>query len=128
MEGIFYNDLQVEKQKILQGSLSKSTNLHMKENHVLAKKNAGSGLPSKSSCTNASAEKKMNGESSTTEKSGLSISSNLPVAESGGFSKAIDEVKSVERTKRPSGGLTSFFDRLGLCLYPFSDSLYFQCL
>ncbi|KAI3459626.1 hypothetical protein Pfo_016289 [Paulownia fortunei] len=101
---------EVEKQKILQGSLSKSTDLHIKENHALAKNNTGSGLSSKSSYTNGSAEKKMNGKSPTAEKSGLSIFSNLPVAESGGCSTAIG-VKSVERTKKPSGGLTCFFDR-----------------
>ncbi|KAK6145853.1 hypothetical protein DH2020_019722 [Rehmannia glutinosa] len=103
---------EVEKQKILQGSLSKSTDLPMKENHhAFAKNNSGSGLPSKSSNTNGSAEKKMNGKSPTTQKSGLSVSSILPVAVSGGCSTAIDEAKSVERRKKPSGGLTNFFDR-----------------
>ncbi|KAK6145830.1 hypothetical protein DH2020_019699 [Rehmannia glutinosa] len=101
---------EVEKQKILQGSLSKSTDLPMKENHAFAKNNSGSGLPSKSSYTNGSAETKMNGKSPTTQKSGLSVSSNLPVAVSSGCSTAIDEAKSVERRKKPSGGLTNFFD------------------
>ncbi|KAL0433049.1 UNVERIFIED_CONTAM: Chromosome transmission fidelity protein 18 [Sesamum latifolium] len=95
---------EVEKQKILQGSLSKSTHMHTKENHASAKDNSGSGLSSKSSYTNGSDEK-------TADKSGLSISSNTPATESGGFSTSIGGAKSVQRTKRPSGGVASFFDR-----------------
>ncbi|KAL8486812.1 hypothetical protein ACS0TY_023487 [Phlomoides rotata] len=102
---------EVEKQKILQGSLSQSTNLQMKENHVLAKNNISSGLPSKSSFTYGSAQKKIFRENLTAEKSGLSLSSNSPVVVSGTSAKAINEVKSVQRTKRHSGNLTSFFDR-----------------
>ncbi|PIN00712.1 hypothetical protein CDL12_26782 [Handroanthus impetiginosus] len=98
---------EVEKQKILQVSLSKSTKLDMKENHALAENNTGSGQSSKSSYANEFSDKKTN------MKSGVSIPSNLPVAEpgSGGCSTAINKVKSAERTKKRSGSLTSFFDR-----------------
>lgn len=102
--------MQVEKQKILQGSLSKSTNLHMKENHILAKNNHSSGLPSKSSFANGSGQKKMARENVIAEKSGHTLSSNSPVIVSGS-AMAIDSVKSVQKTKRPSGNLTNFFDR-----------------
>ncbi|KAL0366754.1 UNVERIFIED_CONTAM: Chromosome transmission fidelity protein 18 [Sesamum radiatum] len=102
---------EVEKQKILQGSLSKSTHLLTKENHASAKDNSGSGLSSKSSYTNRSDEKKMDRKILTADKSGLSISCNKPVAESSGYSTSIHGAKSVQRTKKPSGGLANFFDR-----------------
>ncbi|KAH6786798.1 P-loop containing nucleoside triphosphate hydrolases superfamily protein [Perilla frutescens var. hirtella] len=89
---------EVEKQKILQGSLSRSSNPHVEENHVFAKNNAGTRLPSKSGCTNGSVEKKTNQIS--------------PAAEKAKLSKAVDEVKSVQRTRKTSGGLTSFFNRI----------------
>lgn len=97
MDRIFYNHLQVEKQKILHGSLSKSTNLHLEESHAFAKNIAGTRLPSKSSYTNGSAEQK------TKQKS--------PASE-----KAVDGVKSVQRTKKPSGDLFSFFNRYNFLL------------
>ncbi|KAL1536180.1 chromosome transmission fidelity protein 18 [Salvia divinorum] len=89
---------EVEKQKILQGSLSKSTNLHGEENHALAKNNAGTRPTSKFSFTNGAVEKKTNQKSQAVEKP------ELP--------KAADEVKSVRKTKKPSGSLTSFFSRI----------------
>ncbi|XP_057783612.1 uncharacterized protein LOC131001284 [Salvia miltiorrhiza] len=88
---------EVEKQKILQGSLSKSTNLRGEENHILAKNNAGTRPPSKFSFTNGFAEKKTNQKSPAAEKPEL---------------PKVDEVKSVRRTKKPSGDLTSFFNRI----------------
>ncbi|GFP94340.1 chromosome transmission fidelity protein 18 homolog [Phtheirospermum japonicum] len=102
---------EVAKQKILQSSLCKSADLLMKDNHALVKNDTGSRLSSKSSYTNGSAVKKMNGNSPTIQKSGLSDSSNSLVAKSGGSIATTDKVKLVERTKRPSGGLTNFFDR-----------------
>ncbi|KAK4421722.1 Chromosome transmission fidelity protein 18 [Sesamum alatum] len=102
---------EVEKQKILQGSVSKSTHLHAKENHAPAKDNSGSGLSSKSSYKNGSEEKKMDREILTADKSGLSVSCNTPVAESSGYSTSIDGAKSVQTTKKPSGGPANFFDR-----------------
>ncbi|KAL6535110.1 hypothetical protein OROMI_026484 [Orobanche minor] len=100
---------EVEKQKILQSSHSKSGDLRM-ENHASVK-DTGSGQSSKSSCTNGSAVNKMYGKSLTIQKSALSVSSKSPVSESGDGSTPIDKVKSVERTKKPSGSLVSFFDR-----------------
>lgn len=88
--------MQVEKQKILQGSLSKSTNLRGEENHALAKNNAGTRPPSKFSFTKGLAEKETNQKS--------------PAAEKAQLSKAV-EVKTVRKTKKPSGGLTYFFNR-----------------
>lgn len=87
----------MEKQKILHGSLSKSTNQHLEESHAFAKNIAGTRLPSKSSYTNGSAEQK------TKQK--------LPASEKAELSKAVDGVKSVQRTKKPSGDLFSFFNR-----------------
>ncbi|KAG8372753.1 hypothetical protein BUALT_Bualt12G0099600 [Buddleja alternifolia] len=99
---------EVEKQKILLGSISKSTHLHVKENHGL-EKNTGNGVSSKSSYINkSSAETKMKERSPIIEQSGLSVSSSSSVAESGG---GAIQVKSVQKTKKPSGGVTSFFDR-----------------
>lgn len=102
MDRIFYNHLQVEKQKILHGSLSKSTNLHLEESHAFAKNIAGTRLPSKSSYTNGSAEQKPKQKSPASEKAELS--------------KAVDGVKSVQRTKKPSGDLFSFFNRYNFLL------------
>lgn len=73
------------------------TNLHGEENHALAKNNAGSRPPSNFSFTNGLAEKKTNQKS--------------PAAKKAELPKAVDEVKSVRKTKKPSGGLTSFFNR-----------------
>ncbi|KAL6503553.1 hypothetical protein OROGR_025476 [Orobanche gracilis] len=100
---------EVEKQKILQSSHPKSADLRM-ENHASVK-DTGSGQSSKSSYTNGSAVNKMYGKSLTIQKSALSVSSKSPVSESGGGSTPMDKVKSVERTKKPSGSLASFFDR-----------------
>ncbi|XP_047975329.1 chromosome transmission fidelity protein 18 homolog [Salvia hispanica] len=89
---------EVEKQKILQGSLSKSANLRGEENHALAKNNVGTRPPSKFSFTNGAVEKKTNQKSQAVDKP------ELP--------KAVVEVKSVQKTKKPSGSLTSFFSRI----------------
>ncbi|KAL3639772.1 hypothetical protein CASFOL_014740 [Castilleja foliolosa] len=98
---------EVAKQKIMQGSLSKSADLPTKDNHALVKNDVGSRLSSKSSYTSGPAVKKMYGSSPTIQKSGISDSSDSLVAKSGGSNK----VKSVEQKKKPSGGLTNFFDR-----------------
>lgn len=94
----------MERQKILQGSHSKSINLQREENRVFAKNSTGTRLPSKSSSTNGSAEMKMNQKSPAPQKAPLS--------------KAVD-VKSVPKTKKPSGGLTSFFKRYKFILRRF---------
>lgn len=118
----------MEKQKILQGSISKSTHLQMEENHALAKNNTGNRIPTKPAYINGSAEKKISLISPTPEKSGISLSSNSLVAESGGRSSAIGDVKSVARTKKHSGGV-NFFDRyLSISFCSISDSFYFECL
>ncbi|KAL7081345.1 hypothetical protein ACP275_14G034300 [Erythranthe tilingii] len=93
---------EVEKQKIMQGSLSKFTQLHTGENDAFTKNNTESRLPFKSTTTNRSAEKKIHGEKiPTPQKSGLSLSSK----------SAIDEVKSVQTTKKHSGVQTDYFAR-----------------
>ncbi|KAL8026519.1 hypothetical protein ABFS82_14G033000 [Erythranthe guttata] len=85
---------EVEKQKIMQSSLSKFTQLHTDEHDALTRSNTESRLPFKSTNTNGSAETKI-------QKSGLSLSSK----------SAIDEVKSVQRTKKHSGVQTDYFAR-----------------
>ncbi|GER42432.1 chromosome transmission fidelity factor, partial [Striga asiatica] len=72
---------EVEKQKILKGSLSRSADLLMHENHASVQKGIGIEASSKSSYANGSAVKKINGKSPTNQKSGLSISSNSPLVE-----------------------------------------------
>ncbi|CAA0808375.1 P-loop containing nucleoside triphosphate hydrolases superfamily protein, partial [Striga hermonthica] len=102
---------EVEKQKILQGSLSRSADLLMHENHASIQKDIGVGVSSKSSYANGSSVKKINGKSPTNQKSGLSVSSNSLLVESGNAAAA-DKAKSVEQTKKPSGSLLNFFDRI----------------
>ncbi|KAL3828358.1 hypothetical protein ACJIZ3_017160 [Penstemon smallii] len=97
---------EVEKQKILQGSINRSTHMHPGENRSLAKNNTGNALLAKTCSSSGSVEKKINGKIPiTAEYSGLSISSSSSVAELNGCQK------SVERAKKLSSGCSNFFDR-----------------
>ncbi|XP_051118376.1 uncharacterized protein LOC127242740 isoform X2 [Andrographis paniculata] len=96
---------EVEKQKILRSSLSKTGNMHMQENHGAGNINTESRLLSKSSSTNGSAEKKRSEKSPTSNKTGTYKN----VSES--TSSTVQKAKPAERSKKRSGDLTSFFTR-----------------
>ncbi|XP_073276640.1 uncharacterized protein [Primulina huaijiensis] len=89
---------EVEKQKILEAATTKSTHFCAQETSSFQNNSSGSGQLSKSCYTTRFFEKKIIGEGPTPSKqSDLSISSN--------------SFKSMERTKKCSGDLNSFFDR-----------------
>ncbi|CAA2955451.1 Hypothetical predicted protein [Olea europaea subsp. europaea] len=104
----------VEKQKILQGSTSRSsqsTHAHTKGNPALSKDENCSARLSESQHEIESTEKKIQRKNlSYSEQSELNNSSSSPTVEFGRCSTA--NAKGLpERTKKLSGGSRNFFDR-----------------